>query len=180
MIPGICIHAADFSKLRLRKASRRLAKRQNVEIKNIDFLHEHPLLDKNYDVILCQRFLINLADWGLQKKVLLRLIRLLRPKGRLILLEGSRQGTAELDHWRNLIGLKNIPVRWHNLFLNDSRLENFLRKNGLKLLVKDGLGCYFLLTRGIRPYFTNRLNWKCAFNRIAASLKAPRSLNLHK
>ena len=93
------------------------------------------------------------------------MIKLLKVGGRLILCEGSQQGVKELNKFRNQLNLKPIPVRWHNLFIDDDKLE----KEGFKLV--DGMGGYFLLTRGVRPYFDKKLNWDCEFNRLASKIK---------
>ena len=42
-IPGVIIHAADFSQTRIRKAKRRLAACSNVTLKQVDFLDEYQL-----------------------------------------------------------------------------------------------------------------------------------------
>jgi len=167
-IPGVEVHAADFSETRLKKASERLAMCRNVILKQIDFTADYSL-DKDYDVIISQRFLINLMEWELQKQVLLNLMSLLRPGGRMIMLEGSRQGAESLNELRRLLGLPLIPVKWHNLFMDDEALVSFMLENKFRLSAHDGLGTYFLLTRGIRPFFDKDLDWNCEFNRMAGS-----------
>ncbi len=168
-IPGVDIHAVDFSETRLKKAAERLTMCRNVVLKKVDFSGDYSL-DNDYDVIVSQRFLINLMEWELQKKILLTLMSLLRLGGRLIMLEGSKQGVESLNEFRCLLGLPPIPVKWHNLFIDDEVLVSFMLKNGFNLSECDGLGTYFLLTRGIRPFFDRDLDWNCEFNRIASSI----------
>jgi hypothetical protein len=62
-------------------------------------------------------------------------------------------------------------VKWHNLFLDDRVLIEFMQQRGFHLVEEDGLGTYFLLTRGIRPILDKELNWDCEFNRLAAARK---------
>ncbi len=168
-IAGVKIHAADFSDTRLKKASRRLGGRKNVILKKVDFLGNYSL-NKNYDTIISQRFLINLMAWKLQKKVLLDLKSMLKKRGRLILLEGSLEGVNSLNKFRRALEMKPIPVKWHNLFFNDKQLTAFMKKNQMKLVEEDGLGEYFILTRGVRPYFDRKLNWDSKFNKMAAKV----------
>ena len=85
------------------------------------------------------------------------------------MLEGSRQGVDSLNKFRAAWGLDPIPVKWHNLFLNDDVLIEFMQEHGHTLVEQDGLGTYFLLTRGIRPNLDRDLNWECEFNRLAAT-----------
>ena len=96
-----------------------------------------------------------------------KLLSCLKPKGKLILCEGSQQGARKLDDFRAKFKLAPISVRWHNVFLDDQKLTRL----GFKLI--GGFGGYFLLTRGVRPYFDQDLNWNCRFNRLAAKINLP-------
>lgn len=169
-IDGVTVHAVDFSETRLRKARERLQGRENVYLKRVDFLGEYTL-DNDFDVVISQRFLINLMEWSKQQKVILGLVGMLKTGGKLILLEGSQQGLDLLNDFRAAWGMEPISPKWHNLFLDDNFLLSFLRQNGCRLTVADGLGSYFLLTRGIRPVLDTDLTWDHNFNRLAASLK---------
>jgi SAM-dependent methyltransferase len=167
-IPGATVQAVDFSGTRLAKAAERLGKRDNVTLKKVDFLGSYDL-DRDYNAIVSQRFLINLVEWRLQQKVLSDLASRLAKGGKLILLEGSQQGVDELNHLRVLLGLEPVPVKWHNLFLNDQALVEHLTSQGLTLEAHDGLGAFFVLTRGIRPALDSNLNWDSPFNLKAAN-----------
>lgn len=167
-IPETLVHAVDFSETRLKKARQRLQGRENVLLKQVDLLGSYHL-DDDYDVIVSQRFLINLMEWELQQKVLLDLISMLKPGGRFLMLEGSRQGVDSLNEFREAWGLEPIPVKWHNLFFDDLSLRDFMQQHGYKLVEQDGLGTYFLLTRGIRPALDVKLDWDCEFNRLAVA-----------
>jgi ubiquinone/menaquinone biosynthesis C-methylase UbiE len=169
-IPNVVIDAVDFSSTRLNKAAERLQGRPNVFLKTVNFLGKYQL-DQDYDIIVSQRFLINLLDPELQHKVLFDLMALLKSGGRLLMLEGSRQGVDSLNEFRAAAGLAPIPIRWHNLFFDDQNLVKLMERQGYHLVEQDGLGTYFVLTRGIRPKFDTELNWDCEFNRLAASEK---------
>jgi len=140
---------------------------KNVLFKQVDFLGKYTC-DNDYDLIISQRFLINLMEWPLQQKVLLDLMSKLKPGGKLLMLEGSRQGVDSLNELRRAWALDPIPIKWHNLFLDDGLLISFMQQNGYGLVEQDGLGTYFMLTRGIRPTLDADVNWDCDFNRLAA------------
>jgi ubiquinone/menaquinone biosynthesis C-methylase UbiE len=142
-IPGTTVHGADISKTRLLKAQSRLSRMQNVSLKHVDFLQDELPLDEDYNFVVSQRFLINLMEWELQKKVLRKLINILKPGGRLILSEGSIQGVNELNSFRAIFGLSPIPVKWHNLFFDDTSLISFMNSCGCSFIEYDGLGSYF-------------------------------------
>jgi ubiquinone/menaquinone biosynthesis C-methylase UbiE len=177
-VPGVTVHAVDFSETRLRKAARRLRGKKNVLLKKVDFLQPYEL-DDDYDFIVSQRFLINLVEWRHQKKVLLDLMAMLKKGGKLFLLEGSMQGVDELNSFRKLFSLKPIPVKWHNLFFKDMQLIQFMKSRGFSLVEEDGLGEYFLLTRGVRPLFEADLSWQSPFNKKAARAEVQRLMKLH-
>ncbi len=176
-IPGVKIHAVDFSETRLKKAAKRLSRYSNVSLKKVDFLGTYSL-DKNYDFIISQRFLINLMGWKLQRKVLLDFKSMLKRDGKLVMIEGSIEGVETLNKFRAAFGLNPIPVKWHNLFFNDKTMINFMKKNNFIFVEEDGLGEYFMLTRGLRPYFEKELNWNSKFNKIASSPKIKGILKL--
>ncbi len=178
-IPGSSIHAVDFSVVRLKKAKKRLKNCKNVELKMVNFLSEYKLAN-DYDFIISQRFLINLMELKLQKKVLKDFKKLLRPGGRLIMLEGSVEGTSSLNHLRKLFNLEPIPIKWHNLFFKDILLEDYMQSIGFRLIKKSGLGTYFFLTRCIRPHFDKKLDWDAEFNRISSSVKLNNLFDLGK
>lgn len=167
-LPGATVHGADFSDMRLKKAQARLNNYKNIRLQQVDFLGKYAL-DHDYDSIVSQRFLINLMEWKLQQKVLLDLMGLLKAGGRLVMLEGSLQGVEELNLFRSQYGLEPIPVKWHNLFFDDSKLKSFMNDHGFGLVEEDGLGEFFLLTRGVRPIFDTNITWDTPYNKIAAS-----------
>jgi SAM-dependent methyltransferase len=167
-IPGAVVHGVDFADTRLRKAAERLGSRPNVLLSKVDFLEPHAL-GSDYDVVISQRFLINLMDWDLQQRVLKDLMARLKPGGRLMMLEGSRNGVDALNGFRALLGLEPLPIKWHNLFFDDQALASFMCGEGLTLEETTGPGSYFLLTRGIRPALDRTLNWDSSFNERAAS-----------
>src|SRR5450759_4527396 len=124
-IPESVIHAVDFSETRLKKAVERLIGKDNVTFKQVDFLGNYQL-DNNYDFIVSQRFLINLLEWDLQKKVILDLMGMLKSSGKFLMLEGCVDGVDELNKFRGLYGMEPIPVKWHNLFFDNHELISFM------------------------------------------------------
>lgn len=176
-IPGCSVHAVDFSDTRLKKAAERLEGCTNVKLQKVDFLGSYEL-DKDYDYVVSQRFLINLMEWDLQKKVITDLMGMLKPGGVFLMLEGCVDGVDQLNQFRALYGLPGIDVKWHNLFFDNNRLIEFMKSSGHAIAEEDGLGDYFLLTRGIRPAFDNTLNWDHEFNKVSASLAVRQMLGM--
>jgi SAM-dependent methyltransferase len=167
-VSGVQIDAVDFSRTRLDLARKRLHSCANVTLRFVDLLAPEGLRN-DYDHVISQRFLINLTEWPLQMQVLQNLIACLKPRGTLILLEGWQDGVDQLNWLRRELQMAPIPVRWHNLFLRQDTLVGFMLAQGCRLVAEDGVGPYFLLTRGVRPYFDAELSWDCEFNRLAAA-----------
>jgi len=167
-IKGCVVEAVDFSETRLGKAKDTLKGRKNVKLKKVDFLSGYDL-GSDFDVIVSQRFIINLMEWKLQKKVIIDLMSHLKPGGIFLMLEGYKEGVDELNKFRGIFKLPYIPVKWHNLFLEDKKMRRLILEKRFKLIDELGLGEYFLLTRGIRPYFDKKLNWDVEFNNLAKS-----------
>jgi ubiquinone/menaquinone biosynthesis C-methylase UbiE len=177
-VKGVSIQAVDFSDTRLKKASERLNNATNVSFKKVDFLGTYNL-DTDFDLVISQRFLINLMEWDLQKKVISDLMSRLKPGGKFLMLEGYEDGVNELNDLRQLFGLPAIPVKWHNLFLKDDLIKNLIDEKQYRLTGEFGLGVYFLLTRGIRPYFDKTLEWDVPFNKIAAGSELSKLININ-
>lgn len=161
-IKGITVTGIDYATNRLK-----LAKDKCPRVKFFTADLTQKLLLEKYDYIVSQRFLINLESWEQQKQVIINLINSLKKHGKLVLCEGSLQGNKTLNQFRAKFKLEPIPIRWHNVFIDD----NNLAKLGFKLI--DGFGGYFLLTRGVRPYFDHDLNWDSQFNNLAKSISLP-------
>lgn len=185
------VHAIDFSHTRLAKARERLgsAGLSNVHFDDVDMLDEsvtpcgcssHVVLpSNNYDAIVSQRFLINMPSWEAQQKVLTELYLKLKPGGRLILLEGSKLGTDQLNGARELLGLPPIPVRWHNVFIDDRELSYFLVAGlGMKFSRGTGFGAYFVGTRLFAPLMSANHTWDSTLNERASSLDFERYMRI--
>jgi 2-polyprenyl-3-methyl-5-hydroxy-6-metoxy-1,4-benzoquinol methylase len=164
---GQSVHAVDFSTTRLELARNRTKAQDNIVYSNVDMLAPN-LLDSDYDIIISQRFLINLLNWEQQKSVICNLMGRLKKGGRLLLLEGSQQGAETLNQIRKVGNLSPIPIKWHNRFLDDQELSDFIYEQEWKVCAQDGLGFYFMLTRAIRPLLDDVTQWDCSFNQIAA------------
>jgi len=176
-INKVTVQGVDFSDTRLLKASERINAKTNVEFKKIDFTKDYKL-DNDFDIVISQRFVINITEWSLQKKIIINLISHLKSGGRLLLMEGYLQGALALNEFRKEMELPDIPIPWHNLFLDEKLLKQLMADNGLELEHEDGLGSYYLLTRGIRPTLDSNTNWDSNFNKMASSSKIKELLNI--
>lgn len=167
-LPNVEVIGIDASETRIKMAKKRCP--------GIKFVCEDIMCLKDfnkYDIIISQRFLSNMPTWDRQKLAVNMMFNFLRSyKSRLILMEGSIQGHNEMNYLKGLLGLSPNSIKWYNNFIDDNVLEECISEEygmSTRLITKEGLGAYILLTRCVRPFFDKELNWDCEFNKVAAS-----------
>lgn len=103
-----------------------------------------------FSAIISTRCLINLTGWEEQKQAIKNMHGILNVGGRLILVEGIRQGRERLNHLRTQLGLSPMPKVWHNIDFDEDKLLPFLKK---RFIIKKniGIGFYDVLTRAFYP-----------------------------
>lgn len=87
-----------------------------------------PFPDGAFDTVVTERCLQNLPTWELQEKGMHELLRVVRPGGRFLMLECSRDGVRRLDTLRALVGkppLGEVAEPWHNTFFEDRAVQQF-------------------------------------------------------
>ena len=132
---------------------KKLQKKVNFKVGNVLDLKEK---DNHYDQVVSKRCIINLPTWELQQKALNEFIRVLRPKGALILSEASLQGWQNMNQLRKEFGLPIIPQPWHNLYLDDHKLLLHLGKKAELVAVINFSSTYYLGSRVLQPFIIGR------------------------
>lgn len=74
---------------------------------------------KQFDVLVCQRVIINLLNPEDQKLALDNLIKLVVPGGLLIFIEAFQSGLRNLNAARKELKISELPPAHHNLYLQD-------------------------------------------------------------
>ena len=125
-----------------------------------------------FDLVLSTRCLINLANWEEQKIGILEMRKMLKPDGRLVLVENVQEGLDNLNNLRSQFGLDPIKVRWHNKYLPQPSIMKFFGEiNGHLLSTEyvENIGnMYYLASRviyaklckdqGVEPDYNNQIN----------------------
>jgi SAM-dependent methyltransferase len=103
-----------------------------------------------FNTVVSIRGLINLPSWELQKQVLLAFHELLPQGGKLLLLEGSRDGLERINELRTRLSLKPLHEPWYDKHLAEPLLLKFLAPY---FAVEDrrNLDTYFLMSRVLYP-----------------------------
>tara|TARA_A100001037_G_scaffold252139_1_gene235980 strand:+ start:898 stop:1659 length:762 start_codon:yes stop_codon:yes gene_type:complete len=107
--------------------------------------------DNYFDIIYTERCIQNLPEIKLQEQAILELLRVLKPGGKLILVECSKTGLLKLNKIRKMIGRAEISDAepWHNNFFDDNWLIEFSQNNEdiFTLEIKHFASTYTFFTR---------------------------------
>jgi ubiquinone/menaquinone biosynthesis C-methylase UbiE len=125
----------------------------NVSFREFDILQPQ-IPDSEYDAVVSQRMLINLASWQDQQLGLRNLHRMLKPGGRAILIENTNDAFKAMNDVRDGVGLAPVPQHWHNRFFDYDEFIAFAR-GGFQLLHFEDFGLYYLLTRVYSQLFAS-------------------------
>lgn len=77
-----------------------------------------------FDILLCQRVLINLLDDGDQQRALENLISMVAPGGVMIFIEAFQHSLDNLNAARGEFGIEPISPATHNLYLREGFFEH--------------------------------------------------------
>jgi ubiquinone/menaquinone biosynthesis C-methylase UbiE len=126
--------------------------------RNLSFLSGDILqmsaLKSQFDVVISQRMLINLASWEEQQQALHNIHRMLKPGGRAILVENTNDAAQSLNDMRTKVGCPPIPQHWHNRFFDYDLLTSFF-EGRFQLLKFYDFGLYYFLTRVYAQMFAS-------------------------
>jgi len=78
-----------------------------------------------FNYAITERSLINLDSAATQRQAFLEIMSHVKPGGYYLMIESSIQGLERTNELRLLLGLENMDAPWHNLFLNESSVENW-------------------------------------------------------
>jgi cyclopropane fatty-acyl-phospholipid synthase-like methyltransferase len=125
----------------------------NVTFRPFDILGD-ATSEGEFDAIVSQRMLINLASWEEQQQGIRNLHRMLKVGGRAILIENTNDAFQAMNDVRSNLGLAPVPQHWHNRFFDYDEFITFV-KGGFQLLHFQDFGLYYLMTRVYTQLFAS-------------------------
>lgn len=139
-----------------------ISNKQNVafyvgDIRDIQFE------DKTFDVVYTTRALINLPNWGHQKKAIGELLRVCKTRGKVIILEAFVEPLENLNTIRRMLGLESLTIPEFNHYLVKEKLNKFLNKNKIKFQNIDHSSVYYVGSRLLREM---RVDKNCCFEYV--------------
>lgn len=151
------VDAFDYSENMIERA------KANFGETNNRFILDNVLCPKNlkdtYDLVICVRVLINLANLKQQIIALRNLVPFVKPNGRFILLEGFTEGFTSLNKLHDKLGIPPIKPAKINYYSSLSDLLPELLKD-FKIEDQFHLGAYDFLTRVVYPLIAGPENVK--------------------
>jgi ubiquinone/menaquinone biosynthesis C-methylase UbiE len=156
-LAGSCreIVACDLSEKMIEWAQHNLANHEPPRT-NVTFRHGNVMdIDTmftpgEFDAVMSIRGVSNLPTRELQKEAILKVHKLLPPKGKYIFVEGDRDGLARINAMREQFSLKPINEPWYDNYFVEPELSDFLRQH---FIIKEErkLDIYFLVSRILYP-----------------------------
>ena len=151
----ITIKGVDYSEAMIKMANEEL-RRWGPEVKKTVSFDVGDVLElqedeASYDQLVCKRVLINLVAWENQKRALENLHRVLKRGGTLLLSEASKQGWENMNRLRKAFYLEEIPMPWHNLYLDEEQLFAFAAPLFETVEVLNFSSTYYVGSRIMQP-----------------------------
>lgn len=180
---GVRVTGIDYVPEMVETACRRLAGEPRELRERVDFqvgdVMGLELASATFDLVVAKRVIINLGDFASQLRAVRECARVLKPGGRLLLSEATRQGWERLNRFRREWGLTDIPMPEFNFYLDADRLPAELRGE-LELESRENFAStYYVGTRIIKPLLARALGSgpaaadpSCDWNRWFSTLPA--------
>lgn len=129
------------------KAALTSANVTNVHFARADVLNLDAFEQSGFDAVVSERCIINLKSWDEQKIAILNMKAKLQPGGTLLLVENTQEGLASLNAMRADFGLHEITTRWHNYYVPQKELDEWL-PNHFRIESVQNIGnLYYIMSR---------------------------------
>ena len=103
--------------------------------------------DTLYDVVMTDRCLINLPSSHDQYEAIHQFARHIEPGGCYLAIENFIEGHNNMNRARAEVGLPEIPVRWHNVYLREEEFLRRTRQVFREIEIRDFSSAYYYVTR---------------------------------
>ena len=138
-----------------------------------DILDFNSIPYKGFDLVLSDRCLINLKTIENQISAAKNIHTVLNPKGTYLMFENSQQGLNNLNSVRKNFGLSDIQVRWHNIYVDETRFFPGVREYFSLSETVSFASTYYLLSRTLNALLTPpgmEIDYMSEINKLSARL----------
>lgn len=149
--PRLSFQGIDFSENMIKMANSNFEKYDNRNLK-VKFsvgnvLDLDKLVSSKVDVVISDRCLINLESLNHQRKAVEKIANVINNHGYFVAIENFVEGHESMNQARKKLNLAEIPIRWHNLFFNESDFMSVVKKNFKLISLKNFSSSYYFATR---------------------------------
>lgn len=140
----------DFSEAMIDNARNQCSRHGNATFLTGNALQlASPDLTGRFDVAMTSRCLINLPDLESQQRAIQQIASCLSPHGHYLAIENFMEGHDAMNAARRAIGLKEIPVRWHNRYFTEPEFLDAIAPEFELVELRDFSSAYYYATRVI-------------------------------
>lgn len=127
-----------------------------------------------FDYAVTERSLINLDGMEEQYKAFKAIMKLVKPGGRYLMIESSRQGLERINELRKTLKLGDIETPWHNSFLDEEEVLTWQTDEYFLEEVYPFSSSYYFLSRVLYAKLAEdsgeALRYDSAINLVAVQL----------
>ncbi|SMC40296.1 class I SAM-dependent methyltransferase [Sporomusa malonica] len=126
-----------------------------------------------YDVVVTNRCLINLENDEQHIKAISNIYDTLVKNGVFLMLECTQQGLININNVRKEFGLEEIKERWHNKYLDEDKILNYVKTKFTSVKVNNFNSTYFLISRTLNALMAKQsgeINYTSDINQYASKL----------
>ncbi len=106
--------------------------------------------DAVFDAAYTIRVLINLPTWERQKEAILEIHRVLKRGGLYLMSEAFSGSLKKLNTLRGMASMKPLGVHEFNLYLEEQKLESFVKRHFDVVAIKRFSSAYYVASRFLR------------------------------
>lgn len=163
-ITGIDFAENMISEARQRQSGIKLDKNISFEVGDVRNLNFD---DNTFDLVYTTRVIINLPNWNEQMNAIDECLRVVKPKGKVVLSEAFWEPLVLMNSLRALKQLYPLVEHDFNRYIKKLKLEEFLLQRKICFEVDEFSSVYYLGSRFLRelvtdiseyPGFTNPIN----------------------
>jgi SAM-dependent methyltransferase len=143
-------------------AEKRFEGNRRVVVKSADIRTRETLGSQAFDLIICQRVLINLLEPSHQQQALKNIVDVIKEGGYLLSIEAYESGLANLNMARAEFDLPPIPPAHHNLNLKDDFFSCCpqLRRLNVAEIPSNFMSTHHFTARVIHPILLGNKTFK--------------------
>jgi ubiquinone/menaquinone biosynthesis C-methylase UbiE len=150
--PEYFFSGMDFSKTMIEIAKKNLESHKELKNNVIFFVGDvtklnDVLSDSKFDIVISDRCLINLESSQYQYNAISEISNHLTENGYFIAIENFIEGQNCMNNARKIMGLPEIPIRWHNKYFIEDEFLNMTNNFFTQVIIKDFSSSYYFATR---------------------------------